>query len=36
MQFDLPKVFTVSHLIAFGLGVGFTITIFIILMFIGI
>lgn len=36
MQFEMPKMFTVSHLIAFGLGVLATIVMVIILMFIGI
>jgi hypothetical protein len=36
MDFDIPKVFTLSHLIAFGMGFVVAIIIFISLMFVGI
>jgi hypothetical protein len=36
MQFETPKIFTVSHLVAFALGFALALIIFISLMFIGV
>jgi len=36
MQYDIRKILTVSHLIAFGLGIAVSFIFFIVLMFIGI